>query len=184
MINVTWIECLFFQNLDAATNACDAYGQLLAASRAASGAEAASGTPGTPPSSRPGSSGVHHGQRRSSEAEAKDSESSEKSGNAQYLASNRVLITNYDRDAQSAVEEHFNRALSYANNEATEKGETIAEVLKVLTLTFRFCSSIITHSAVNFLKRRLDKHLANIWNCEQYRIRKNKNSCLVNVCSG
>jgi hypothetical protein len=42
----------------------------------------------------------------------------DKVGNAHYLTSNLVVITNYTGDAQAVVDEHFSRALNYANNEA------------------------------------------------------------------
>ena len=44
-------------------------------------------------------------------------------GHAQYLSANCVVFTHYSGDASSVVDEHFTRALAYADSKAAALGK-------------------------------------------------------------
>lgn len=99
------------------------------------------GSPGSPPLSAP--SLPRHkeedsGGPRSAEAGVADDEDAEplhsvdldssrestgEHGHAQYLSANCVVFTHYSGDAAAVVDEHFSRALAYADSKAATQGK-------------------------------------------------------------
>lgn len=63
-------------------------------------------------------SGPHHG--------VDDDDSQEGNSRAQYVSANCVILTHYQGDAASVVDEHFSRALDKTNH---TKGEEIIFVI-------------------------------------------------------
>ena len=124
----------FLQNLEINPQTCDAYGHMMSRASEAAAAAAAAAEEITPPSSsRPSSVHPHYspgrdlnpGRRDSYDASSdviKDHSTigSDKK-NAQYLTSNCCEVKYYEGDPESAVEEHFSRALNKSNDIGKEK---------------------------------------------------------------
>ena len=140
----------FLQNLEINPQTCDAYGHMMSRASEAAAAAAAAAEEITPPSSsRPSSVHPHYspgrdlnpGRRDSYDASSdviKDHSTigSDKK-NAQYLTSNCCEVKYYEGDPESAVEEHFSRALNKSNDIGKEK------MLKVTLQIFK--GSYINH---------------------------------------
>ncbi len=125
------MKVLFFQSYKLDTSKCDA--QIpYDCSSGLSHAQPNAGSTVTPPlssaaeaSGSPRPQSYNHTVRRDSpnlHAEKPPDTPGEDGGQAQYISSNLVLITNYNGSVEDVVKEHFSRALNYERN-SNESGE-------------------------------------------------------------
>lgn len=163
------MKCICLQNLEIASNnppSCDAYGQPLQASAqppiqpqptASSAVSTATVPSNASPNSRPGSA-YQQPQiqpRRDSDGQQDEQAVASK---AEDRNSRKVEVYKYyERDAGTAVEEHFKRALDWANSNNREGKKQ--RFLTVLPLGRRIVSEGKRSGKTNFVEEKLVSRL-------------------------